>query len=131
MKKLAVFSVLGLVLIFDVEIKQTYAAAGSPTAIALAAHPAPFSGSEIFNQDNTPFYKWTNMISRMDARQKPLQPWLDNRKILEGLSPRDRLQKVGEFINKFGYIEDITNWGASDYWETPAQFFSRAGGGGL
>jgi predicted transglutaminase-like cysteine proteinase len=43
------------------------------------------------------------------------------------LDPVARMKLVNDFANRMPYIEDIDNFGMSDYWATPATFF-RVGG---
>ena len=122
-KHSALFFILIVLSIIAIEQIQ------APGAInaSLAAYPAPFNGSEIHSRDITPFYKWTSMLARLDANKQPLQPWLDNRKMLESLPATDMIQKVDDIINSYDYVADITNWGVSDYWETPVEFFAHGG----
>lgn len=39
----------------------------------------------------------------------------------------DQLHAVNRFINKWRYRADQQNYGRSDYWASPAEFFSRSG----
>lgn len=124
-KKAALFLVTGIIAIFGIETVRPYAADSLDTPVI--SYLTSFNVPEIFSRDISPFYKWTGVLRRMDARTKPLQPWLDNSKMLESLSPADMVQKVDDIINSYDYVADITNWGVSDYWETPAEFFAHGG----
>jgi predicted transglutaminase-like cysteine proteinase len=121
--KTALLLILGMLSILGSKNIQGANASNAP----LTAYPVPFKGSEVHSTDITPFYKWTGMLARMDARTQPLRPWLDNRKMLESLPAADMVQKVDDFINSYDYVADIINWGVSDYWETPAEFFAHGG----
>jgi predicted transglutaminase-like cysteine proteinase len=125
LKKEIFFFSLVIVSIFRIENIQAHAA--DTISAPLIAYLVPFNGSEIHSTDITPFYKWTGVLARMDARTKPLQPWLDNREMLESLPPRDMAQKVDDIINSYDYVADVTNWGVRNYWETPAEFFAHGG----
>lgn len=124
-KKLIVLFMTGLISIFSTESIQAYT--GDAMNAPPAAYPAPFDTPEIHSRDIAPFYRWTGVLARMDARTQPLKPWQDNRQMLESLSPDDMVRKVNDIINQYDYVADITNWGVSDYWETPAEFFARGG----
>ena len=39
----------------------------------------------------------------------------------------EQIVAVNRWLNQRPYIEDIDNWGRSDYWQTPGQFLSRNG----
>ena len=38
-----------------------------------------------------------------------------------------QLDAVNRYMNKHQYITDIVNWGVTDYWETPREFFLKDG----
>jgi predicted transglutaminase-like cysteine proteinase len=79
--------------------------------------------------DITPFYKMTGVLARMDdsLKKHQPQPWTDNKTLLQSLSPRAQAQKINHIINSYPYVSDITNWGVTDYWETPDEFFEDGG----
>ncbi|MEZ5669026.1 MAG: transglutaminase-like cysteine peptidase [Alphaproteobacteria bacterium] len=56
-----------------------------------------------------------------------LQDWAAFIVSVQGLDRRSQIEQVNRYINQIDYVEDHTNWGVEDYWETPAQFFTRAG----
>ncbi len=113
MKKTVLFSILGIVL--------------SLRGMSAYAAETFFNAPEAYSTDISPFYKWTGLLARMDSHPQTLQPWLDNKKLLEGLPPREMAQKVDDIVNQYAYISDARNWGVSDYWETPTEFFARGG----
>ncbi|MGI9437860.1 MAG: transglutaminase-like cysteine peptidase [Geminicoccaceae bacterium] len=45
----------------------------------------------------------------------------------QGKPQIDQLDIVNRFINKWRYRADDQNYGRSDYWASPAEFFSRSG----
>ena len=60
-------------------------------------------------------------------RRCPLADW---RHELERLGGRDRLAQikaVNFYLNRVEYVEDARNYGAADYWATPAEFLARGG----
>lgn len=87
----------------------------------------PFGGPENYNRDIRPFYKWTDVLVRMEGEAKYYQPWLENRKVLKSMSYQDMAAEINTIINRYDYIADSVNWGKSDYWATPAEFFEKGG----
>jgi predicted transglutaminase-like cysteine proteinase len=53
---------------------------------------------------------WQRLVGRQSGRPK-----------------LDQLQAVNDFVNRWRYITDQQNYGRSDYWATPVEFFARAG----
>ncbi len=50
--------------------------------------------------------------------------------LLQAQAGRTRLQQVravNEFVNRWPYRPDQENYGKSDYWATPSEFFARSG----
>lgn len=119
---------------------------GLAAALAFAgwsgdAHAEMFGKTETPFTDLRPFPKWTGMLDRYfqelahnnpDCATKTFnrchydewQRFIESTRPL----PRDRqLAAVNTFFNKRRYIVDPINWGVSDYWTTPGQFFDRNG----
>ena len=44
-----------------------------------------------------------------------------------GLSPAEKLDRVNSWANGIAYVDDISNWGMSDHWQTPAEFLANGG----
>ncbi|NEV61158.1 transglutaminase-like cysteine peptidase [Thiorhodococcus minor] len=87
-----------------------------------------------------PIPKWQTLLERYraeeakDARCRRLQlgdcPYTEWKGLIDKLKYRDRmtqLREVNDFANRWRYIEDRVNWGVEDYWETPGEFFAKAG----
>ena len=53
--------------------------------------------------------------------------WKSEIEKYKGMPLRTMAAKVNTFINKTPYITDSKNWGKSDYWATPVEFFTRGG----
>jgi len=120
----AIFFVFGVISVFNIEKIQAYPA--ELIQAPLAAY-LTLNVPETHSRDITSFHKWTRVLTRMDAHTKPLRPWLDNRKALEGLSEEDMVRKVNDIINNYDHAADLDTWGSSDYWATPAEFFVHGG----
>ncbi len=53
--------------------------------------------------------------------------WSNFLESIRSLTPRRQLDAVNRWANAKPYVEDWTNWGVPDYWETPAEFVARGG----
>lgn len=82
-----------------------------------------FGTREIASRDISAFKKWTDVLAKLDRvsfdRSKTDQ--------FRGLSMNAMVDAVNAYVNKVRYIEDSKNYGQSDYWATPAEFFARGG----
>jgi predicted transglutaminase-like cysteine proteinase len=43
------------------------------------------------------------------------------------LSPAEKLDRVNSWANGIAYVDDMSNWGMSDHWQTPAEFLANGG----
>lgn len=94
-------------------------------AVAPRATYEPLFGlGETRSADISPFTKWTGIMARLNSKSAPMPAELAG---LAGKSQAEVIEGVNSFYNKVRYIEDKNNWGASDYWATPAEFTSRGG----
>ena len=101
----------------------------------------------IFGYDETPkegldaFPKWTGVLERYfeekgatsgSCQSKTFNrchydAWMGFLDSIRGeLTPRT-LKAVNDYMNKSRYIVDPINWGITDYWATPGQFFDKYG----
>lgn len=88
--------------------------------------------------------RWRALLSRIEderasnrSKAAPCEtnflarcPDADWRALLERVRSQDRWRQmvaVNRFVNGFGYVADADNWGVSDYWATPEEFFQRSG----
>lgn len=94
---------------------------------------ALFGAEERASTNINAFTKWTGMFQRFDSAmnsasgQKVVREWKENLQTLQGLPLEAMARGVNDLINRVEYINDSRNWGKSDYWETPIEFFSRGG----
>lgn len=99
----------------------------------VASYPDLFGSGEKRSGDLSAFTKWSAMFDRFesDARapnsQAVLATWKSNLETMRGLPLEQMVHRVNDMANKVRYISDNKNWGRSDYWETPVEFFSRGG----
>ena len=104
--------------------------------------PRVFGHPELRSSDLSLFPKWQRMRASYTTRELPqseqsclpapgerclLQQW---RQFLGSIASIDRtaqIREVNQRMNLAPYIEDINNWGVSDYWATPGEFFNVSG----
>ncbi len=109
-------------------VSQANAAFGSP-----ASYQPLFGADEKRSSNIAPFGKWTEMFSRFNADmskssgQKIMTEWKKDLVAFEGLPLDAMANKVNKLINKTDYILDGRNYGKTDYWATPVEFFTRGG----
>lgn len=87
----------------------------------------PFAASESLSPDISPFTKWTRVLAVMDKEKEIPEAWRRHPE-LQGLPPEKMAIAVNKLVNMYPYVDDMTNWGRSDYWVTPAEFYARGGG---
>ena len=86
--------------------------------------------------------QWRNTLSKIEREQvsyrtcaerlnscgsRAMQAWQTMIKQQQGARQIDQLQVVNSFINQWRYRADQRNYGKSDYWASPAEFFRRSG----
>jgi len=103
--------------------KAAYGGQNHLNALKQAPSQKLFGTREVASKDISAFKKWTGILSRLDKisfNDSKLQQF-------EGMSLSSKVVAVNEYVNKFRYIEDKNNFGKSDYWATPTEFFARGG----
>ena len=96
-------------------------------------HPRLFGSTEKRSTSLKAFTKWTTMFDRFDASlnsangQNEIAKMKESLQDLRGL-PLDKMaSKVNAMMNAKRYITDANNYGQTDYWATPVEFFQRGG----
>lgn len=93
----------------------------------LKAYPSLFGSSETQSGDISAFTKWTSLVSRLDRNSKGA--WLQNVSTYRSGDVREMAYNVNKYVNStVRYVEDKNNYGVSDYWATPDEFFARNAG---
>jgi predicted transglutaminase-like cysteine proteinase len=69
-------------------------------------------------------------VQRLSGNVTNVHDWFnlvaDTRKLN---NPRDKLQRVNEFFNRrIAFMDDLTVWGQTDYWATPAETLAMGKG---
>jgi len=113
------------------------AAVFSPTPVKPALpqmhQPKLFGATEIRAADLSAFTKWTSVMKRFEQQMQTAQTapqiraWKAKLQSLKNSSPRDQIAAVNDYINDVSYVEDSRNYGTSDKWATPVEFFARGG----
>lgn len=93
---------------------------------AWAAEPPAFGLREKYGRDIGVFYKWTDALARMDADWNVPRVFIQHPE-LAGLDFIHQVFAVNNIVNGYPDVSDDDNWGKSDYWETPNEFFVRGG----
>ena len=103
--------------------KAAYGGQNHLNALKKAPSQKLFGTREVASSDISAFKKWTGILGRLDKVS------FNNDKLqqFEGMSLSSKVVAVNEYVNKFRYIEDKNNFGKSDYWATPTEFFARGG----
>ena len=92
-----------------------------------------FGTSEMRSDNIAAFTKWTTMLDRFDSQLSArsasprVQLWKAALQDFRGKGSVAEIRAVNSYINEVKYIADKSNWGKSDYWATPMEFFSRGG----
>ncbi|MGB1076756.1 MAG: transglutaminase-like cysteine peptidase [Bdellovibrionales bacterium] len=96
-------------------------------------YPALFGSSERASSDISAFTKWRDMFNKFERDilygngEAEMVEWKNNIEKYKGMPLKTMAAKVNTLINKTEYITDDKNWGKSDYWATPVEFFKRGG----
>ncbi|MAQ71508.1 MAG: hypothetical protein CL565_04860 [Alphaproteobacteria bacterium] len=116
----------------DIPASLTLASA-SVGAGNLSQYPALFGSTEQASRDISAFSKWSDMFSKFERDVQTgngglvMAQWKHDLQPLKNLSLREKATRVNQMVNKTRYITDNRNWGKSDYWATPVEFFTRGG----
>ena len=114
----------------DVPAKITLA---STTIGPVSSYPDLFGTGEKRSADLSAFTKWGAMFARFDKQMNApssaavLKKWKTDLEDLRGLPLETMVTRVNQMANKVRYIGDNKNWGKSDYWATPVEFFAKGG----
>ncbi|HEX6840112.1 MAG TPA: transglutaminase-like cysteine peptidase [Stellaceae bacterium] len=112
--------------------------AALPSANAGARQmPALFGTREIYSSHIGAFAKWTGVLARFRLEQAAAKrgcdgeaacaEWRDILDALNGLDLRAKLDLVNAAVNRHPYVPSQSNWGESNHWETPFEFFRKSG----
>lgn len=117
-------------------------------AVFVSASPAIAKTTSLFNTieyrtdslDALP--QWQQALSKIGREQtghracaenanhcdsRAVQAWQTMIKQQRGAKQIDQLHRANNFINQWHYRADDKNYGKSDYWASPSEFFKRSG----
>jgi len=96
-------------------------------------HPKIFGSTEKRSTSLKAFTKWTDMFDRFNASLNsptPPKEIMDLKASLhsmKGLPLAQMATKVNSMMNAKRYVTDSANYGKTDYWATPIEFYKRGG----
>ena len=107
-------------------------------ALPLAAHADLFGISSVRTTNTQSIPKWLDVLGRTGSENLRSTcegggcsglraDWATRLPEWRGLGRFEQMVQVNRWMNRQPYIEDIDNWGRSDYWATPGQFLNRSG----
>jgi predicted transglutaminase-like cysteine proteinase len=120
----------------------TFAAAVMIAAPATAGSTSLLNTVEYQTNSLDALPQWQRTLSKIGQEQKgykacaksasacgskAMQAWQAMIKQQKGASQIDQLREVNSFINQWRYRADSNNYGKSDYWASPSEFFKRSG----
>jgi predicted transglutaminase-like cysteine proteinase len=114
----------------DIPVQMTLASASLGN---MHAYPQLFGTGEKKSADLSAFTKWSTMFDRFEQDSQSengknvLATWRADLESMRGLPLETMVARVNDMANRVKYITDNKNWGRSDYWETPVEFFTRGG----
>lgn len=111
------------------------AAVSAFAAPADAQTPALFNTIEQRTNDLDALPQWKAALNKIAKEQKSyvaggskaIDAWQGMIKEQKGAAQIDQLEAANSFINQWRYRTDKYNYDQSDYWASPAEFFSRSG----
>ena len=117
-------------------------------AVVAAVHPAAAASIALFGTAESrvdsliDLPQWQRVMRRADAEaglvracaeaparcpNRATRSWTELLHRLAGRPPRVQVEAVHRFVNARAYRPDAENYGRSDYWATPLEFFRRSG----
>lgn len=96
-------------------------------------HPKIFGSTEKRSTSLKAFTKWTTMFDRFNASlnsgnsQGEIAKFKQDLQQLKGLPMNKMVSRVNDMMNAKRYVSDSANYGQTDYWATPVEFFQKGG----
>jgi len=117
----------------DIPAQVKLVSAAQSSIGSMNSYPALFGAEEKRSGNIKPFTKWSAMFTRFEqaveqpANQNTLKTWQAKLQGMQGLALPEMARAVNTMVNATRYIGDDVNWGQTDYWGTPLEFFARGG----
>jgi predicted transglutaminase-like cysteine proteinase len=100
----------------------------------LSANALLFGTTEKQSTNFKPFKKWQGAMAKTAKEQtdlvafkKKFGKWVRFLDTLKGKDKLVQIKIVNKFMNQAKYIIDKKNWGISDYWASPGEFYTKFG----
>jgi len=96
-------------------------------------HPKLFGSSEKRSSSLKAFTKWTSMFDPFNASlsssngKGEINKFKQDLQTLKNLPLNKMVTRVNDMMNAKRYVTDNANYGKTDYWATPVEFFQRGG----
>jgi predicted transglutaminase-like cysteine proteinase len=120
-----------------------FADAAKADSIWAAEIDRAFNARDIESGSLAPFAKWQAALARARAEDErstalcsaaPASIGCEQRGLhvaflesLRGLAPLEQVKSIHAYVNRVLWIDDKVNYGVSDYWATPDEFYTRGG----
>ena len=117
----------------DLPAQLTLASVANNAFTQVNYYPNLFGADEKRSGNLKPFTKWSGMFERFETAMQNQGAKTSIRRIkaeiepLQGLPLDAMVARVNTIANNVQYIEDKDNYGATDYWATPIEFFKNGG----
>jgi predicted transglutaminase-like cysteine proteinase len=117
----------------DVPALMSLAQTANANFQPVSYYPSLFGTEERASTNLEPFTKWTGMFKSFEAAMKLpegksiISKWKIEISSYQNLPLEVMAAQVNSYINESRYIIDSRNWGKSDYWSNPVEFFKRGG----
>lgn len=96
-------------------------------------HPKLFGSTEKRSTSLKAFTKWTTMFDRFNASlnsgssSSEINKFRQDLQTLKGMPMNKMVTRVNDMMNAKRYVTDKANYGQTDYWATPVEFFKKGG----
>lgn len=96
-------------------------------------YPKLFGSTEKRSSSLKAFTKWTTMFERFNnelnssSGQKEIAQLKQELESFQNLPLTQMVNRVNALMNSKRYVSDSNNYGQTDYWATPVEFFQRGG----
>ncbi len=119
-----------------------FALAALSASPVFAASPSLFNTIEYRNDSLDALPQWQRALAKIErekgdyracakgsknCRSRGVQAWQTMIKQQKNRRQIDQIHAVNSFVNQWRYRTDDQNYGKSDYWASPAEFFRRSG----
>jgi len=109
--------------------------ASATTHEAIRHYPELFGTHETRSNDISAFKKWSSLINLFEGKlnstksdTEGVMQWRAEINRLKGLSRREQIEGVNNFLNQIPYVDDRKEYGEVGYWHATPERFLDSGG---